>query len=66
MKTFCYFVVIFLILLSNIGLRIKAKFPEKSNPATFFFTLVLPSIIVFSCIVVAIDLTFKIINLLGG
>ena len=64
MKTFCYFVVIFFILLSNIGLAIKAKF-EKLSPPIFFLFLVLSSIIVFSCIVVAIDLTFKIINL-GG
>jgi len=65
MKTFCYFVVIFFILLNNIGLAIKAKF-EKLSPPIFFLFMVLASTVLFSCIVVAIDLTFKIINLLGG
>ena len=64
MKTFCYFVVIFFILLNCVGLALKAKF-EKLNPPVFFLFMVSASIILFSCIVIAIDLTFKIINL-GG
>ncbi|MHA1396155.1 MAG: hypothetical protein ACTSSF_00295 [Candidatus Heimdallarchaeaceae archaeon] len=64
MKTFCYFVVIFFILLNNIGLKIETKFEELSPPF-FFLGMVLFSIILFSCIVVAIDLVFKIINV-GG
>jgi len=65
MKTFCYFVVIFFILFNNMGLAIKAKF-EKLSPPAFFLFMVLASTLLFSCIVVAIDLTFKVINLLGG
>ena len=67
MKMFCYFVVIFFILLNTAGIEIKIKLEERElSPPVFFLAMVLISIILFSCIVVAIDLTFKIINLLGG
>ncbi len=61
MKTFCYFIVIFSILLNCVGLKLKTK-TSKTNPPLFFLILVQNSIVIFSCIIVALDLLYKIIN----
>jgi len=64
MKIFCYFVVIFSILLNCVGLKLNTK-TEKVSPSTFFLILIQNFIVFLACAFVAFDLVIKIINL-GG